>query len=682
MIFAFEFQLTVDKLTKPAAEASKTVDKLTAAIVSLRKVAESVDAVLGKVGPRVGRAFDGERAANRARTGMAKIADEWQRMAAKAEAAEARATKAAEREAQKRLAIKEREARAGERMWTRIAFAAQRKQDKEVEAAAHKPWFGGHKSIRDLFVARAESKVSGMATGAADFALGLPGMAVGGIGGLALSGVKMAASAAIDLAKWSGEAALNFGQMAISAQALREPSVAGFSSIFGTAQVAEKLFDQAVRIAKLTKFDTPEVVQRFNDLAAGGFKSEELPMMFSAIADVQSARGDNYASRYSNAVQKLNAQPTALFTTFQQGAMAGPGLKLAEQVLAQRMGIKDKNIDAALRKAFREKKISGAEGINALLEATSQRYDQGGKLGTFARAQGEGTWEGLISNIRNGLQDVLTMKLPEGHPMLKFKGLLVEVNRLFDETTERGQRFQALMSKLVEDVFLVFDIDPSKTGQAMENLLGLAEQFEVKIRNVALWLRDNITRPFTEGLSGDLGASLAGKLKSGFIDLGITLGKAVAVGMFDALGLSSKARSLEAYLKKTTAPAETDQRQSTAQSTPGEAQSNIQWGNTGSWQIVGMGAEKTADSLGAPKMAHGATVTRPTLALIGERGTEHVIPDAKLLTMGGINIQQLVIQLPAGAASMSGREYGEEAALAFMRWIGTQGRNPSAATLR
>ena len=56
------------------------------------------------------------------------------------------------------------------------------------------------------------------------------------------------------------------------------------------------------------------------------------------------------------------------------------------------------------------------------------------------------------------------------------------------------------------------------------------------MRSVAEWLRDNVSRPLAEGLSGDLGGSLATKLKSGFIDLGITLGKAVAVGMFDALG--------------------------------------------------------------------------------------------------------------------------------------------------
>lgn len=685
MIFAFEFQLSVDKLTAPAAEAEKAVGKVTAALAALRKATDSIDGFLGRVGSRLGRGIDGERVARSARTNMAKVADEWQRMAAKAEAAEARATKASEREAQRRLAIKEREGKAQERMWTRIAFAAQRAQDRALEQASRKSYFGGHKSIMGLLSSRAEAKVSGMATSAAESVLGMPGALLGGVGGLALSGVTAAAGAAVDLAKWSGEAAFNFGKMAISAQALREQSVAGFESIFGNQEVADRLFNQAVRIAKLTKFDTPDVVQRFNDLAAGGFKATELPMMFSAIADVESARGSNYAGRFSLATQKLNAQPSALFSTFQQAAMAGPGLKLAEQVLAGRLGIKDQNIDGAIRKMFRDKKITGTEAIEALLDSVSQRYDQGGMLGSFARKQGEGTWEGLISNIRNGLSDVMTMKLPADHPMLKFKGLLVEINSLFDDQTERGKRFQSLMSRLVEDVFLVFDIDPGKTGKAMENLLGLAEALEVKVRSVAEWLRDNVSRPLAEGLSGDWGASLAGKLRNGFIDLGMTLGKAVAAGMFDAMGLSGRAAAIVAKLK---GPADTP-----AAKTPEQTQreqydmqranmgaprtdSSQEW-DTGGWQIVGPGAEKTADAAGLPKMASGGLVRRPTVALIGERGPEYVVPAGR---MGGVTITGgLHIHLPQG---LSGHTQQDAAMLgqALMSWVAQQSRSPSAAT--
>lgn len=720
MIFAFEFQLTIDKLTKPAAEAKKSVDAVRSSMVAFKKATESADSATTKTGQTTARM------AKETATSGRKIADEWQRMAAKVEREEQRMTSAREREAAKRQAAQEREARttqrtqeraaaqsvklaekaerqrlavierenkAGERMWTRVAFASQRAQDRAqamaakaaaraADLAAHKPWFGGKRSVMELLSSRAEAKVSGMATGIADAALGMPGMIAGGIGGVALGGIKMAAGAALDLVSFSADAATNFAKMAISAQALREQSVAGFAAIYGNAGVADKLFDQAVRIAKLTKFDTPEVVQRFNDLAAGGFTAQQLPMMFAAVADVQSARGENYGSRYSTAVQKLNAQPSALFTTFQQAAMAGPGLKLAEQVLADRLGLKSNNIDADLRKMFREKKISGGAAINAILQSTSERYDQGGMLGGFSRAQGEGTWEGLISNIRNGLQDVLTMKLPDGHPMLKFKGILREVNSLFDEQTQRGQRFQRLMSKLVDDVFMVFNIDKDQTGKAMENLLGLAEALETKVRSVAEWIRDKISSPLTEGLSGDFGASLQQSLKRGFIDLGILAGKAFAAGAFEAMGMTGKAAKIkEGIHQGAVRDAAIDQIESDRErvkrfkAAPSEGEDeDPEWlkpRRTKSQINAELTAEETADAAGLPKLARGGYVTKPTIALIGEVGPEVVAPAGR---MGGITITGGVhIHLPGGSMTGYTEMDAQRLGTAFMGWLAQQG---------
>ena len=86
-----------------------------------------------------------------------------------------------------------------------------------------------------------------------------------------------------------------------------------------------------------------------------------------------------------------------------------------------------------------------------------------------------------------------------------------------------------------------------------------------------------------------------------------------------------------------------------------------------------------------PRMAEGGTVNGPTLALIGERGREHVVPESQMgsLSGGGVHIHgDVILQLPEGSSGMSGSAYGREAAIAFMQWIGQQGRNPSAGTVR
>ena len=59
---------------------------------------------------------------------------------------------------------------------------------------------------------------------------------------------------------------------------------------------------------------------------------------------------------------------------------------------------------------MRSGEISSGAAINAILEATQRTLTTRAKTGsstprTFTRSQ-RGHWEGLISNIRNGLQDV------------------------------------------------------------------------------------------------------------------------------------------------------------------------------------------------------------------------------------------------------------------------------------
>jgi hypothetical protein len=220
----------------------------------------------------------------------------------------------------------------------------------------------------------------------------------------------------------------------------------------------------------------------------------------------------------------------------------------------------------------------------------------------------------------------------------------------------------------------------------MENLLSLAEALEVKVRSVAEWLRDNVSRPLAEGLSGDLGGSLATKLKSGFIDLGITLGKAVAVGMFDALGLSNKARAIESALKgenilaapkpdKTPAQFQTDQYDAARNQTRaslGQAPitSGGEW-DTGGWQIKGVGAEKTANAMGLPKFARGGYVNGPTLALVGEAGPEVITPAGR---MGGISITGGVhLHLPPGSMTGHTEQDAQRLGTALMGWLAQQG---------
>lgn len=709
MEFRFDFALTVDKLTQPSLAGADALGKLQSKLVAAARAVEKLDSVLDKAGGKLGNFFKDlqgsggaesglsrvakqlehvGRAAAAARgsagrgTNMAKIADDWQKMAEKADKAEQKKTQALEREAAKRQKVLDQETKAAERAAERQAKAAA----KQAEKDAHKYYFGGHKSVRDLFVNEGQDMISQRVRGGAR---GLMGMAAGGALGLGLSALGSGLSLAGDAGSAGLDLGLDFGKRGITGQALRENSVAGFDSIFGGSQgngkqstysVGDKLFDQAVRIAKLTKFDTAPVVEEFNTLAASGFSADNLGDVFAGYADVGSARGEGYARRYGTGLAKLNAQQNATFASFQQASMAGPGLKLAEETLAKRLGISQEgDLDSRLREMFRNKKISGQAAIEGVLFATSERYDQGGQLGGYARKQGEGTWEGLLSNIKNGLNDVLTMKLDPSHPMMKFKGLLIEVNKLFDEQTDRGRAFQSLMSKVLEDVFLVFNIDPAQSGKAIDNMLGLATQLEAQLHKAAVWIAEHITRPLVDGAGmGDFTSKLTGLVK----DLGVIIGEGIYEGVKMAALGSAKG------LIGGTVDAVADTPRAAAAAVGGIG--DFLMGDSlltgarqlGQWAL----GSSMLDSVlpdSVPRMAEGGTVDGPTLALIGERGREHVVPDDKMGSMSsGVHIHgDVILQLPNGAGGRSGTEYGEEAAAAFMRWIGMQGRNPSPGTI-
>lgn len=404
---------------------------------------------------------------------------------------------------------------------------AARQAERETDRAARKPWFGGQKSVGGLLRHRAAGKISSLATGAADAALSAPGRIVGGLFG----GIGTAVSGAADMA-------LSLGRAAISAQAMREDSVEGFKAIFGSAGEANRLFDAARTAAKQTKFDTNEVVRDFNTIAAAGFGSKDIERIYWTSADIGSARGGGRQQSYLNALAKINASPQASFGAVQQAALAGPGIGNVFQELAERTGQRQTLSRKQWMDKFRKGEISGHVALESVIGATNKLYNRTtGQPGEYAKGQGDKTWSGVISNIRNGLNDVLNMKLPENHAINKFKTLLQEIGStggLFDETSKAGQRFSALVGRFVEDIFMPFGgLAISKSKSLIDQLLSGGEVLEKKFRQVM----HDITAGVDNWLKGS-GATLTTLAQ----DIGVAVGK----GIISAIGDIVPGRGLTA----------------------------------------------------------------------------------------------------------------------------------------
>ncbi len=506
-------------LTGPAGEAARALSALNAKLGATSKALSAIEASPGSAMGKVARASEAaasavgkfaassQRAATASSSSGRKIADEWQRMAERAEKAEQRKTAAMEHEGAKQAAAAERTAQ-------RI-----RRAQEMADQQSRRRQYGGADSFAGLLRNTAESRAGNIRS---SIASGI----IGGPAALALGAVSAVGSGV----SWVASAAYDFGKMAVNAQAMRESSVEGFKAIYGTAEIGNDLFNAARTAAKQTKFDTADVVRDYNTIAAAGFRADQIQRIYWTSADIGSARGTGKQQQYLTALAKINASPQAAFGAVQSAALAGPGIGNVFDELGSRLGLKQTLTRKGWMQKFRSGEISGSMALESVIGATNKLYNKGtGEAGEYARAQGDKSWSGVLSNIKNGLGDVLNMKLPEDNAINKFKKILQEIGStggLFDEHSPLGKRFSVLVEKLVDDVFKPFGGIGDQAGTVVEKLLTAAEKLEVKFRSVM----EDISKGINEAFS-DTGAGiyqLAAKI-------GIALGGGILKGVMSEL---------------------------------------------------------------------------------------------------------------------------------------------------
>ena len=511
----FVYSLDVRAATGPAGELARslgalnkalgTSQKMLAALESnpgggMGKAAKAAEAAASSVGKFVASS---QRAASTSSANGRRIADEWQRMAERAEKAEQRKTAAMEREGAKQAAAAERAAQ-------RI-----RRAQEMADQQSRRRQYGGADSFMGLLRNTAESR-------AGDIRSSIASGIIGGPSALALGAVSAVGTGV----SWVAEAAYGFGKMAVNAQAMRESSVEGFKAIYGTAEIGNQLFDAARVAAKQTKFDTADVVRDYNTIAAAGFRADQIQRIYWTSADIGSARGTGKQQQYLTALAKINASPQAAFGAVQQAALAGPGIGNVFDELGSRLGLKQTLSRKGWMQKFRSGEISGSMALESVIGATNKLYNKGtGEAGEYARAQGDKSWAGVLSNIRNGLGDVLNMRLPEDHAINKFKSILQSIGStggLFDKNSALGKRFEVLISKLMEDVFMPFGGIGDQAGTVIEKLMTAAEKMEVKFRSVM----EDISKGINEAFS-DTGA--------GIYQLAAQIGFALGGGIFKGI---------------------------------------------------------------------------------------------------------------------------------------------------
>lgn len=365
-----------------------------------------------------------------------------------------------------------------------------------------------------------------------------------------LSGVLSSITSAVSgLVTGAIKGAVSFASMALDAASMRESSLATFEAMYENKDVAAEVFKSALRIAKDTKFETDQVVDRFKALASGGYKAKELTNVFLAISDVDSATGKGL--RAQNALVKMRLTGVASQATVRSLAESGAGSEIYTNI-ADSLGISTSK-SASDRKqevlaALTQKKVSDLVAGGAFIDAVNVKLNKGLGVGHYSKDMGIKTIEGQLSTLKSSVTDIIAgINIDENSGIGKFKKFLGDLNEQISGTDQNGNlnenamRFQNLIKNLVDDVFILFDVKGGTTKDMFTNVLSIAEKLEVKFRGLMEWIRDTLLPfitdkviPYIVGIFENPDGFLSG-IKAALIDLARLVGKELYKGVKDAI---------------------------------------------------------------------------------------------------------------------------------------------------
>ncbi len=361
--------------------------------------------------------------------------------------------------------------------------------------------------------------------------------ALAGKGGSFFTG--LGASFGLSLLDGITDAGKEFGTLLVDGVAFRAEVNEGFKAVYGSAQGASDLFDHTLEIAKLTKFETRQVVDLFNDLAAGGFKEGELNTLTAGIADVATARGTGKAQELQNALIKMRSEGRTTWDSFAEAGRASAGIAIRE--VARALKFKDAEtgdlgkLGKKVREAMNKGLVDSNMGISAVLDKIKDRYDPKGVLGDYAKAQSD-TLSGIISNVKDALKNLFMSKETAALSGIQtLKDTLKMITGWMDPATDKGKRLLGVVNAMAQDLLSLFKLDPQNAEKSFDKMLGWLESFESGVKRVTTWISTELYPAISDAFNSEGG--LLGTLGRTLIAVMRVAGGAFAQGMAEFLGV-------------------------------------------------------------------------------------------------------------------------------------------------
>lgn len=342
-------------------------------------------------------------------------------------------------------------------------------------------------------------------------------------------------------------AVVGFAKLALSGASFREDTMVSFKQILGSAEQADTLFENALRVAKLTKFETRDVVNLYTDLLNAQFKVGDLNTLVAALSDLGTARGNEKMLQLEQDLIRIQSQGRLTGHTLNELMLAGVSGPLLYQRLGAALNIKEKDqqkLAAQVKKSVEKGLVDSTTALGAVMDTVGGMFDKGGVLGDFAKAQSE-TLSGVYSNFKEAFTNLFMSKETgnlAGFKMLKESMKLI--TGFMDPATEKGKKLLGVVNNLVEDLLRVVQIDPGNAEQTFTKILGWAEQLEGGVKRLTTWISDELWPAIGNAFNqeGGLGTTLTNVLT----EVGRVVGAAVVEGAKEALGYGDMKRTWHA----------------------------------------------------------------------------------------------------------------------------------------
>lgn len=354
-----------------------------------------------------------------------------------------------------------------------------------------------------------------------------------------------------DIAGGLFDAAASFGKMALSGISFREDTSVAFKQLLGTAEAADALFENSLRVAKLTKFETRDVVNLYTELLGAQFKQGDLNTIVAGLSDLGTARGPEKMAQLEHALMKVQSQGKLTADALGEITLSGVSRTKINEQLGKALGIKEtdsKKLSDKVAAALKKGTVDATTGVGAVMDALREMFDKGGVLGDFAKAQSE-TLSGVWSNFKEAFSNLFMSKSTQELPAIaQLKKSMLLVSGFFDTSPAKGKQVLAVVNRLVEDLLGLFKLDPGNAEAAFDKMLGWLESFEAGVKRVTTWIGDELFPAISNAFNQD-GGFLA-TITRVLVQAMRVAGGAFAEGLAEALGIGD----LIQHRKATKAP--------------------------------------------------------------------------------------------------------------------------------